>query len=91
VKASPKPAARAGLGIAFLALTPVDRDLIEGRLMRALPEYRQDPGGVFAVTPTRRQRSLAMARWIDFAAERLTGSPERLTRNQGMHKNTTPA
>jgi DNA-binding transcriptional LysR family regulator len=73
-------AARGGLGIALLPLAAVDRDLSDGALIRVLPEYREEQVGAFAVTPTRRQRSAAVASWIDFVAERMAGFAEAATR-----------
>ena len=64
-------AAVAGLGIAFLPIVMAAREVAEGRLLRVLPEYAQDMGGVYAVSPTRRLRAPAVAALIGFVAERL--------------------
>jgi len=64
-------AARAGLGIAFLPATLAVRDLAAGTLLRVLPDYHHNAGGIYAVSPTRRLRSPAVTALIEFFAERL--------------------
>jgi DNA-binding transcriptional LysR family regulator len=64
-------AARAGLGIAFLPLTLAQQGLVDGSLVRVLPEFGYDVGGFYAVSPSRRLRSPAVSALIDFVAEQL--------------------
>ena len=62
-------AALRGVGIAQLPTMMVRDDLIDGRLVDVLPDWRPRPGLVHAVFPSRRGLLPAVRRLIDFLAE----------------------
>lgn len=64
-------AALEGLGVVKMPLIVGGRDLIEGRLVSVLPDWRP-PGGIFhAVFPSRRGLLPAVRAFLDFVAESL--------------------
>lgn len=65
-------AARAGLGIALLPIALANRDLASGHLVRILPDYAFQVGGLYAVSPSRRLRTPAVSVLIDFIAAKLS-------------------
>lgn len=64
-------AVRAGLGIGLMPLLLVLRDIAAGTLVPILPDYSQDSGGLYVVSPSRRLRSPAVTALIEFFAERM--------------------
>ncbi|MBL8370061.1 MAG: substrate binding domain-containing protein [Burkholderiaceae bacterium] len=65
-------AARMGLGASFLPFGVIVEDLAAGRLVRVLPEYRQDLDGAWIVYPSRRNISAAARTLAEFVAAKLT-------------------
>jgi DNA-binding transcriptional LysR family regulator len=61
--------AREGLGAALVPERLVKQELASGALLRLLPEYGFDGGGIFIVYPSRRHPSAALRAFIDFAVQ----------------------
>lgn len=63
---------RAGIGVSVLPDFAVQEDLESGRLVRLLPAWRLDEGGIYAVTPAARFKSARVKAFIEIltAAER---------------------
>lgn len=59
-------AALAGLGAALVPEQLVAEHLMQGTLVRLLPEYCLDGGGIYAVYPSRRHPPAALRAFIDF-------------------------
>jgi DNA-binding transcriptional LysR family regulator len=64
-------AVRAGLGIGLLPKLLVQQDVIAGTMVPVLPEFEQDSGGMYVVSPSRRLRSPAVIALIEFFTERM--------------------
>jgi DNA-binding transcriptional LysR family regulator len=82
-----REAARLGLGVAILAVAEVLSDLEEGRLIRLLPDWYADVGGISVYYASRTllpAKTRAFIDWIDAAfrenryPERFSGHPPRL-------------
>lgn len=58
-----------GLGVAFLPTFEPNRLVVQGRLVRVLPEYRNEFGHLYAVYPSGRHVSPNVRAFVDFAAE----------------------
>lgn len=71
-----RTAALAGQGIVLLPDAMVSEDLRAGRLIRILIGYSAEPATVRAIYPSRRQLSLKVRAFLDFAAVALAGSPQ---------------
>lgn len=63
-------AARGGAGLAILPDFAVADDLASGRLIRLLPDWQLDHGGVHAVMPGTRFRPARVTAFLDILAER---------------------
>ncbi len=81
-----REAARLGLGVALLALAEVLSDLEDGRLIRLLPDWYADAGGISVYYSSRSllpAKTRAFIDWIDAAfrekrlPERFSGHPAR--------------
>jgi DNA-binding transcriptional LysR family regulator len=68
-------AAKRGLGITFGATMSAGPALIQGELVRVLPEWELEPTAIFAVYPSGRQLSSKVRATIDFLAEALKDPP----------------
>ncbi|WP_111497862.1 MULTISPECIES: LysR substrate-binding domain-containing protein [Marinobacter] len=66
-----REAALAGLGVIKMPLIVGGRDLLEGRLVSVLPEWRPRGGIFHAVFPSRRGLLPAVRAFLDFVAEAL--------------------
>jgi DNA-binding transcriptional LysR family regulator len=82
-----REAVRLGLGVALLPVAEVLSDLEEGRLIRLLPDWYADAGGISVYYSSRTllpAKTRAFIDWIDAAfrenryPERFSGSPPRL-------------
>jgi DNA-binding transcriptional LysR family regulator len=69
-----RAAALAGLGIARLPENVVHADLENGKLERVLPQWKTPQGILHVVFPSRRGLLPSVRAFIDFLAERLSGS-----------------
>jgi DNA-binding transcriptional LysR family regulator len=74
-------AVRAGLGIGLMPLLLVLRDIEAGTMIPVLPDYKQDSGGLYVVSPSRRLRSPAVTALIEFFAERMRSNWASLQNN----------
>jgi DNA-binding transcriptional LysR family regulator len=63
--------ALSGFGIALLPVLLSTAHMRNGRLIRVLPDYRRDGGGLKMVLPSRRQVPRAVAAFAEFAEARL--------------------
>lgn len=70
-----RDAALAGLGIARLPSFLVGEDVLQGRLLRVLPQLPDTFGGLYAVYPSRRHLSTAVRSFVDFCIERFRAAP----------------
>jgi DNA-binding transcriptional LysR family regulator len=61
----------AGLGIALVPSMLIATDLRAGRLVRVLPDYRREGADLNILVPSRQQVPLAVAAFIEFAAQKL--------------------
>lgn len=68
-------AALAGLGIAMQPAFICGPDLISGRLVEVLADYRDSPYAVYAVYPHGRHLSAKVRAFVDFLAERFADQP----------------
>ena len=68
-------AAHAGLGIALLPLALARGAARNSSLVQVLPEYRNEVGGLYAVSPSRRHRAPAVKALVEFVAQKLRASP----------------
>jgi DNA-binding transcriptional LysR family regulator len=62
-------AVRAGAGVSVLPDFAVQADLASGRLVRLLPEWSLDSGGIYAVTPATRFRRARVTAFLDVLVE----------------------
>ncbi|WP_421684090.1 LysR family transcriptional regulator [Stutzerimonas urumqiensis] len=62
-------AAEAGMGICLLPDYVAANLLVQGRLVRLLPEHRLHPKGLYAVYPSRRYLDAKVKTWIAFLKE----------------------
>lgn len=79
-----REAARLGLGVALLALTEVLPDLEDGRLIRLLPDWYADAGGISVYYASRSflpAKTRVFIDWID-SAFRESRLPERFNAHQ---------
>jgi DNA-binding transcriptional LysR family regulator len=67
-------ATRAGLGIGLLPINTVSLDLEQESLVRLFPDYKVNNDGLYVVSSTRRLRTLAVSRLIDFIENKLNVS-----------------
>jgi DNA-binding transcriptional LysR family regulator len=70
-----RDAALGGLGIALHSTWHVCEDLRAGRLQLVLPEYPLADGGIYAVTPQRRQIPARVRAFVEFLVESLGVRP----------------
>ncbi|AWV07970.1 LysR family transcriptional regulator [Marilutibacter maris] len=70
-----RDAAVAGLGIALHSTWHVHEDLCAGRLVRVMPQFGNDDGGIHAVMPQRRLVPPRVRAFVDFLLERLGREP----------------
>ena len=68
-------AAAAGVGLAFVPLLAVRRELAEDRLVTILRDWRGEPQALYAVYPRHRERSHLLRLFIEHLAQRLVGAP----------------
>jgi DNA-binding transcriptional LysR family regulator len=61
----------AGMGIALLPGMLITPELVAGRLVQVLPQYRRGGANFCVVLPSRRQIPPAVAAFVDFAAQKL--------------------
>jgi DNA-binding transcriptional LysR family regulator len=62
-------AVRAGAGVSVLPDFAVQADLASGRLVRLLPDWSLDSGGIYAVTPATRFRRARVTAFLDVLVE----------------------
>jgi len=62
---------RAGRGVGLVPRALVERDLSEGRLVAALPDWRLEPRQLFAVYPSRQHMPARLRAFLAFLRERL--------------------
>jgi DNA-binding transcriptional LysR family regulator len=62
-------AVRSGLGASILPDYAVQADLASGRLVRLLPEWSLEPGGIYAVTPATRFRPTRVTAFLNVLVE----------------------
>jgi DNA-binding transcriptional LysR family regulator len=80
-------AVRAGAGASVLPDYAVQADLASGRLVRLLPDWRLESGGIYAVTPATRFRRARVSAFLDILIEwerrRVLATSEETAQIQG--------
>lgn len=64
-------AATAGMGLAFVPVATVARELADGRLVRLLPEWRGAAQALYAVYPRHRERTKSLRLLVEHLAKSL--------------------
>lgn len=78
-----------GLGVAFLPTFEPSRHVFEKRLVRVLPEYRNDFGALYAVYPSGRHVSPNVRAFVNFAAKWFSESENLWSAACGERRSTT--
>ncbi|MGA2551228.1 MAG: LysR family transcriptional regulator [Burkholderiaceae bacterium] len=68
--------ARAGAGVAYLPTMVAAPDLLEGRLLRVLPEYAAPPLWLSAVYPSSHRSTAKVKLFVDFLRTRFPSEPQ---------------
>lgn len=68
-------AVNSGHGVAIMPTFVVGDDLASGRLVRLLPDWQDESGGVYAVWPHARFVPAKVRAFVDFLAEKMAGTP----------------
>lgn len=77
-------AAIAGLGLVYEPDFMLSEAIDDGRLMRVLPDYEGNRGGIWAVYPSRRHLSLKVRLFVDHIAERFARASPAKARVTGV-------
>jgi DNA-binding transcriptional LysR family regulator len=79
-------AVRSGVGASVLPDYAVQGDLASGRLVRLLPDWRLESGGIYAVTPATRFRRARVSAFLDVLIEwerrRIQATTDEIARSQ---------
>lgn len=81
----------AGVGVAQLPLWLCHELLVQGRLLRLLPDWTLPPGNVHAVYPSRHGHTPAVHSFIEFVAQRLPQELQYLQCGTRETSTTSPA
>jgi len=66
-------ASEAGMGISLIPFYTATRSLVDGTLLRLLPDYRPRQRNVYALYPSRRFLDAKVRTWVDFLKVELPG------------------
>jgi DNA-binding transcriptional LysR family regulator len=85
-----RAAALAGLGICMMPSMSIGADVVSGRLVRLLPEFRTTEAIIQAVYPASRHLSLKVRTFLDFLVERLACEEKAPSAARAVLLNGTP-